>query len=50
MIVATHDLPLVRELLPRTVIMDHGEIVADGPTAQILADGQLLAAHGLEMP
>ena len=50
MIVATHDLPLVKELLPRTVIMDQGRIVADGPTAQILSDAPLLHAHGLEMP
>ena len=32
MIVATHDLPMVRELLPRTIVMDHGQVVADGPT------------------
>jgi cobalt/nickel transport system ATP-binding protein len=50
MLVATHDLPLVRDLLPRTVIMDNGQVVADGPTRRILADGALLAAHGLEMP
>ena len=50
MIVATHDLPLVKELLPRTIIMDHGRIAVDGPTAQILADEPLLHAHGLEMP
>lgn len=50
MIVATHDLPLVRELLPRTVIMDEGRIAADGPTKEILSDQALLAAHGLEMP
>jgi len=50
MIVATHDLPMVRELLPRTVIMDGGQIAADGSTAAILADEALLHAHGLEMP
>ncbi len=50
MIVATHDLPMVRELLPRTVVMDHGQIVADGPTNQILSNEPLLLAHGLEMP
>jgi cobalt/nickel transport system ATP-binding protein len=50
MIVATHDLPMVKELLPRTIIMDHGEIVADGPTKNILADEALLHQHGLEMP
>jgi cobalt/nickel transport system ATP-binding protein len=50
MIVATHDLPMVRELLPRTVIMDGGCIVADGETQGMLADAGLLYAHGLEMP
>jgi cobalt/nickel transport system ATP-binding protein len=50
MIVATHDLPLVKELLPRTIIVDHGAVVADGPTPQILADEDLLTSHGLEMP
>lgn len=50
MIVATHDLPLVRDLLPRTIIMDHGTIVSNGMTQDILSDTALLAAHGLEMP
>ncbi len=48
MLVSTHDLPLARELFPRTVIMDHGEIVADGPTEVLLNDAALLEAHGLE--
>lgn len=48
MLVASHDLRLVRELLPRTVIMDEGLIVADGPTGELLADAALLEAHGLE--
>jgi len=49
MLVATHDIRMVLELLPRTVIMDRGEIVADGPSADILADAALLAEHGLEV-
>jgi cobalt/nickel transport system ATP-binding protein len=49
-LVATHDLALVRDLLPRTVILDHGQVVADGPTAAILEDAALLEAHGLEKP
>jgi cobalt/nickel transport system ATP-binding protein len=48
MLVSTHDLRLVHELFPRTVIMDDGRIVADGPTAQLLNDEALLNAHGLE--
>jgi cobalt/nickel transport system ATP-binding protein len=39
---------LVEELFPRMVIMDHGHIVADGPTDALLADDELLQAHGLE--
>jgi energy-coupling factor transporter ATP-binding protein EcfA2 len=49
-VVATHDMRLVAEVLPRTVIMDGGVVVADGRTEDILADGPLLAAHGLERP
>jgi cobalt/nickel transport system ATP-binding protein len=49
MIVSTHDIPLVRDLLPRTVVMDDGAVVADGETQTILSDSALLAAHGLEV-
>ena len=49
MIVSTHDIPLVRDLLPRTVVMDGGVIVADGETPAILSDSALLAAHGLDV-
>ena len=48
MLVSTHDLRLVHELFPRTVIMDDGRIVADGLTEQLLNDEPLLTAHGLE--
>lgn len=50
MLVSTHDMKLVAEVFPRTVIMDAGEIVADGPTARLLGDRELLEAHGLEQP
>jgi cobalt/nickel transport system ATP-binding protein len=48
MLVATHDIRMVAELLPRTLIMDGGKIVADGPTEELLNNADLLAAHGLE--
>jgi cobalt/nickel transport system ATP-binding protein len=49
-IVVTHDLPYALELCERSVILDGGAIVADGPTTEILADEELLAAHRLELP
>lgn len=45
--IATHDLELVKALCQRTVILDKGEIVADGITEKILDDVSLLKAHGL---
>jgi cobalt/nickel transport system ATP-binding protein len=49
MLTATHDMRMVQELFSRTVVMDGGRVVADGPTAQILGDEKLLEAHGLEV-
>ena len=46
-VIASHDLELVEALCPRSVILDRGVVVADGATADILADKRLLAAHGL---
>jgi cobalt/nickel transport system ATP-binding protein len=48
MLVSTHDMTLVKELFPRTIVMDEGRIVADGLTLEILEDEALLEAHGLE--
>jgi cobalt transport protein ATP-binding subunit len=50
LLVSSHDMRLVAEVFPRTVVVDGGRIVADGPTEVILGDEALLAAHGLEAP
>jgi cobalt/nickel transport system ATP-binding protein len=50
MLVSTHDMRLVQELFPRTIVMDEGQVVADGLTMEILEDEELLNAHGLEKP
>ena len=50
MLVSTHDMKLVQELFPRTIVMDEGRVVADGLTTDILEDETFLTAHGLEKP
>jgi len=47
MLVATHDLEMIRALCTRVVVLDEGRIVADGHVETIFADTDLLAAHGL---
>ncbi|MBC7249317.1 MAG: ABC transporter ATP-binding protein [Anaerolineae bacterium] len=49
-LIATHDLEMVRGLCERTVLLDRGRVVADGPTLSILSDQALLAEHGLAPP
>jgi energy-coupling factor transporter ATP-binding protein EcfA2 len=49
-ILATHDLALAVETCPRTILLDEGRVIADGPTREILANDALTLAHGLERP
>jgi cobalt/nickel transport system ATP-binding protein len=49
-LVVTHDLLYALQLCPRAMMMDGGRITADGPTADLLADQDLLAANRLELP
>ena len=49
-LMVTHDLPYALQLCPRSLIMNGGTITADGPTADVLADADLLAANRLELP
>jgi cobalt/nickel transport system ATP-binding protein len=41
---------MVVELCPRSILLDHGSVVADGPTLDLLNDEELMQAHGLEKP
>jgi cobalt transport protein ATP-binding subunit len=49
-LLVTHDLPYALELCPRALVIDHGQIVADGPTREVLADPGFMSAHRLELP
>jgi cobalt/nickel transport system ATP-binding protein len=49
-LIATHDLELAVELCSRAIVLDRGEIVADGATVKLLDNETLMLAHGLECP
>lgn len=49
-IIASHDLDMVFELCNRTIIIDKGKLVAEGPTKTILSDKTLLEKHNLLLP
>lgn len=49
-LIATHDLALVAELCPRTLLLDGGAVVAIGPSKELLRDDALMKAHGMECP
>ena len=46
----THQLELVAERAQRVIVLDHGQVVADGPTRQVFADEDRLRMAGLEIP
>jgi cobalt transport protein ATP-binding subunit len=50
LLMVTHDLPYALQLCPRSVVLDGGAVVADGPTRDLLTDADLLAQHRLELP
>lgn len=46
-IIASHDLPLVRETCSRVLLLDEGRVIADGPPAMIMDNAALMETHGL---
>jgi cobalt/nickel transport system ATP-binding protein len=50
LLLATHDLDMVHDCCPRTIVLDGGQVMADGPTSELLANEQLMTTHGLEVP
>jgi cobalt/nickel transport system ATP-binding protein len=49
-IVTSHDLDMVLELCERTIVLQEGRVMADGPTLDIFADEELLKTCRLEKP
>jgi cobalt/nickel transport system ATP-binding protein len=49
-LMVTHDLSYALELCPRSLVMNGGRIVADGPTSDILSDDDLMRSNRLELP
>ncbi len=50
LLLATHDLDMVLDTCPRAIVLDGGRIAADGSTAELLANAELMETHGLEVP
>lgn len=50
LIVVSHNLVELAQLTERVVLLDKGRVIVDGPTRQVLGDGQLLDSIGLAAP
>ncbi len=49
-IIITHDVEFTAEYIPRCILMSKGEIISDGPTKYLLANGKILKEASLIEP
>ena len=49
-IIASHDLDMILDTCETTVLLSGGQIIAMGPTEEILSNKELMEANGLELP
>lgn len=49
-IIASHDLDMILETCNRVILLNHGEIVANGKTKELLTNRKLLEANRMELP
>ena len=49
-LITSHDLDLILDVCDRTIVLQDGKVLADGPSNQILTDEKLMLAAGLELP
>jgi energy-coupling factor transport system ATP-binding protein len=50
LIMVSHNLDELAQVVDRMLLLEGGQVVADGPTRHVLSDGGLLRAFGLEVP
>ena len=49
-LITSHDLDMILDTCERVILLDGGQIVADGPAEVILRDKALLEGHRMELP
>jgi len=50
LILVSHGLDELVRVVERVVLLEAGRVIADGPVRQVLSDGELLRAAGLDVP
>jgi cobalt/nickel transport system ATP-binding protein len=50
LLIASHDLELILEVCQRVVLLDEGRLVAGGAPRELMGNGALMEAHGMERP
>ena len=49
LLVASHNLSRAAAVCERLIVLDEGQVVADGPMADLRRERTLLEAHGLDL-
>lgn len=50
LLISSHDLEFVLEVCDRVVLMNEGQIIADGDPRQVMSNAELMERYGLEKP
>jgi cobalt/nickel transport system ATP-binding protein len=50
LLISAHDLECILEVCDRVILLDGGQIIADGDPQEIMSNADLMQAHGLEKP
>ncbi len=50
MLISSHDLEFILEVCDRVLVIDGGQLVADGPAVEVMGQAEWMESHGLEKP